>query len=160
LKQLVTLICLVLPLAGAAAAEAKGRAQVCGASGCTTLTDPADAGNLRSTFEPTRAPKPAPFYVVRFCSRWNCRGPSEWSYLYVPSATAMRADNFGSGPVRWMQASVLSSLLTELTKDIDPYPASPTWTPVATTQARATVDSVSISWIAVAVLAATIALMR
>lgn len=157
MKRLVTLIALVL-LAGAPAAQAKGTAQICGASGCTTVTDPGDVGNLRSAFGPTRAPKPAPFYVVRFCSQADCRGPSDWTYLYVPSAKAMRADNIGSGPVRWMQASLLSSLLAELTRDLEPYPASATWTPATTNPTKTTGDNrFPIGWIAVAVLAATIA---
>jgi hypothetical protein len=160
LRRLITLIALVL-LASAPAAQAKEQpAQICGAGGCTTVTDPGDVGYLHSTFGPTRAPKPAPFYVVRFCSRADCRGPSEWSYLYVPSARAMRANNIGSGPVRWMQASLLSSLLAELTKDLEPYPASPTWTPAAPKPAKVTGDNgLPIGWIAVAVPAATIAVI-
>lgn len=158
MRRLVTLIALVL-LAGAPAAHAKGTAQICGATGCTTVTDPGDVGNLRSTFGPTRAPRPAPFYVVRFCSQADCGGPKDWTYLYVPSAKAMRADGMGSGPVRWMQASLLSSLLAELTKDLEPTPAPPSWTLATTNATETTGDSrFPIGWIAVAVLAATIAL--
>jgi hypothetical protein len=126
----VALIALVL-LTGAPAAEAKGIAQVCGAGGCATVIDPGLVGPLRSTFGPAPAPKPAPFYVVRFCSGADCRGPIDWSYLYVPSARAMRANNIGSGPIHWMQASLLSPLLAQLTKGLEPYPASATWTPAA-----------------------------
>lgn len=158
MRRLVTLIALLL-LAGAPAAEAKGTAQVCGAGGCVTVTDPGVVGPLRSTFGPARAPKPAPFYVVRFCSRADCRGPIDWSYLYVPSARVMRANHIGSGPVRWMQASLLSSLVAELTKNLKPYPASPAWTPAAR-PARSTGDKgFPIGWITVAVLAAAIALI-
>jgi hypothetical protein len=159
LRRLVTLIALVF-LVAAPAAQAKGIAQICGATGCATVTNPGDVGYLRSTFGPTPAPKPAPFYVVRFCPRADCRRPSEWSYLYVPSARAMRADNIGSGPVRWMQASLLSSLLADLTKDLEPYPASPTWTPAAPKPATATGDNgLPIGWMGVALLAAVIALI-
>lgn len=145
MRRLVTLTAFVL-LAGAPTAQAKGTAEVCGANDCTTVTEPGDVGYLRSTFGPARAPEPAPFYVVRFCSRADCRGPSEWSYLYVPSARAMRADDIGSGPVRWMEASLLSSLIAELTKDLEPYPASPAWTPAASE--RAADASFPIGWIA------------
>lgn len=159
LRRLVTLIALVL-MAGAPAAQAKGTAQICGASGCTTVTDPGDVGNLRSTFGPTRAPEPAPFYVVRFCSQADCRGLGDWNYLYVPSAKAMRADNIGKGPVRWMQASLLSSLLAELTRDLEPYPASPTWTPVTIDPTTVTgEDRFPVGWIAVAGLAVLISLI-
>ena len=129
MKRLAALTTVFL-LAVAPAAEAKGTAQICGGAGCTTLSDPGIVGPLRSTFDSAPAPEPAPFYLVRFCGGadgTNCRGPSEWSYLYVPSAKAMLADDIGSGPVRWMHASLLSSLLAGLTKGLDPYPASPTW---------------------------------
>ena len=43
----------------------------------------------------------------------------------------MRGTNIGTGPVRWMQASLLSPLLAELTEGLEPYPASSTWTPAA-----------------------------
>lgn len=72
----------------------------------------------------------------------------------------MWANNMGSGPVHWMQASLLSSLLDQLTKDLEPYAASPTWTPAAPRSAKPTGDNgVPIGWIAVAVLAAAIALI-
>jgi len=128
MRRLIALATLVL-LAGATAAEAKGTAEVCGAGGCATVTDPGLVGPLRSTFGPAPAPTPAPFYVVRFCSTGDCRGPAEWSYLYVPSADAMRADNIGSGRVHWMRASLLGPLLGPLTRGLEPYPASATWTP-------------------------------
>jgi len=158
LRRLVTLIGLVL-LTGAPAAEAKGIAQVCGADGCATVTDPGLVGPLRSTFGPAPAPKPAPFYVVRFCSTPDCRGPIDWSYLYVPSAKAMRANNIGSGPVHWMQASLLTPLVAQLTKGLEPYPASLTWTPATPRPATPTRDDAfSIAWVALAALAAVIAL--
>ena len=128
MRRLIALAALML-LAGATAAEAKGTAEVCGAARCKLVTDPGLVGPLRSTFGRAPAPTPAPFYVVRFCSTSNCRGPTEWSYLYVPSVNAMRADHIGSGRVRWMQASLLSELLGRLTQGLRPYPASATWTP-------------------------------
>jgi hypothetical protein len=128
--RILVLLALVVFLAGAPAASAKGMAEICGGAGCATPSDPGVVGSLRSTFEAAPAPAPAPFFLVRFCGGTDgtdCRGPSEWSYLYVPSAKAMRADNIGSGPVHWMNASLLSSLLDDLTRDLEPYPASPTW---------------------------------
>lgn len=53
-----------------------------------------------------------------------------WSYLYVPSAGAQRATDFGRGPVRWRGVEFLRPLVAELTKELEPYPASPTWTPI------------------------------
>ncbi len=159
MRRLVTLIALVL-CAGAPAAEAKGTAQVCGAGGCATVTDPGLVGPLRSTFGAAPAPKPAAFYVVRFCSRADCRGPIDWSYLYVPSARAMRGNNIGSGPVHWMQASLLTPLLAQLTKGLEPYRASPTWMPAAPRPAPTPTQDTGfpIAWVVLAALAAIIAL--
>lgn len=154
MKRLIALM-VVVPLLSAPAAQAKGTAQVCGATGCETVTDPGVVGPLRSTFGPAPAPEPAPFYVVRFCSRADCRGPIDWSYLYVPSAGTMRADNMGSGPVRWMQASLLRSLLGPLTKRLEPHPASTTWTSAPSRSARPTRDTgFPVGWVALAALTA------
>ena len=120
-------------LANAAAAEAKGTAAVCGSNRCELVSDPGVVRPLHSTFGRAPAPTPAPFYVVRFCSTSDCRGSVEWSYVYVPSVHAMRADNIGSGRVRWMQASLLRELLGPLTLGLRPYPASATWTPTTHT---------------------------
>jgi hypothetical protein len=124
-----------------------------------TVTDPGLVGPLRSTFGPAPAPKSAPFYVVDFCLRADCRGPVGWSYVYVPSARVMRADNIGAGPVHWMQASLLTSLLAPLTKGLEPYPASSTWTPATRPATPTGEDGFPIAWIAFAALAGVTALM-
>ena len=135
-------------LAAVPAAEAKGKAQVCGAGGCVTVTDPGVVGPLRSTFSTAPAPAPAPFYVVRFCSPEGCRAPYEWSYVYVPSPRAMRADDMGSGRVRWMRASLLSSLIADVTRGLEPYPASRSWIPVARKPAARMADTGSaVAWL-------------
>jgi hypothetical protein len=150
-KRLIALMVVVL-LLPAPAAEAKATAQVCGATRCETVTDPGVVGPLRSTFGPARAPKPSPFYLVRFCSNADCRGRIEWSYLYVPSARTMRANNMGSGPVRWMHASLLQPLLVPVTKGLEPYSATPTWSP-APRVTRGTSDTgFPLGWVALAVL--------
>lgn len=153
MKRLIALM-VVVPLLSAPAAQAKGTAQVCGATGCETVTDPGTVGPLRSTFGPAPAPEPAPFYVVRFCSRADCRGPIDWSYLYVPSARTMRSDNMGSGPVRWMQASLLQPLLGPLTKRLEPYAASPTWSPAPRPTGPTRDTGFPVGWVALAALTA------
>ena len=162
LRQLVPIVGLVL-LAAAPAAEAKGKAQVCGAGGCATVTDPGAVGPLRSTFGSAPAPAPAPFYVVRFCSPEGCRAPYEWSYVYAPSPRAMRADDMGSGRVRWMRGSLLSSLIADVTRGLEPFPASRSWTPAARTTAARTADADSaLAWLVLvpAALVAAAALRR
>lgn len=129
MKRLLPLIGLVL-LATAPAAWAKEMpAEVCGADGCVTVSDPGDVGALHSTGAATVTPDPAPFYIVRFRARVDSGAPILWSYIYVPSARALRANDFGRGPVRWRGAEFLHPLVAELTKELEPYPASPTWTP-------------------------------
>ena len=123
LVRLIVLMALVAP----SVAEAKATAEVCGAGGCRTVSEPGLVGSLRSTFGPAREPRPAPFYVVRFCSASDCRGRGRWSYLYVPSSRTMRGTNIGAGGVRWMHASLLSPLIASLTEGLEPYPASSTW---------------------------------
>jgi hypothetical protein len=93
------------------------------------VPDRGDAGLLHSTGARGAAPDPAPFYVVRFHAGPTSRAPIAWSYLYVPSASAIRGNEFGSGSVRWMQATFLGPLVADLTDELEPYPASPTWTP-------------------------------
>jgi hypothetical protein len=148
-RRLVPLIVLVL-LASTPVAKAKELpVEVCGAGGCVTVSDRGLAGFLHSTGAPGVAPDPAPFYVVRFRSGAGPRSPIAWSYLYVPSASAMRGNEFGSGPVRWMRASFLAPEMAELTKDLEPYPASPTWTP--STSARD--EGFPVGWVALGALA-------
>ena len=155
---LLPLLAILVVLSAAPAAEAKGKAQVCGAGDCVTVTDPGTVGPLRSTFGSAPEPAPAPFYVVRFCSPEGCRPPFEWSYVYAPSPRTMRADDMGSGRVRWMRASVLSSLIADLTRGLAPYPASGSWTPTASKPAAHTVDTASAGAWLVLVPAALVAL--
>ena len=50
---------------------------------------------------PAPTPAPGPSYAVRFEERATDGGRREvWSYAYVPSAGAMRSDEFGHGPKR------------------------------------------------------------
>jgi hypothetical protein len=120
---------LVLPVTAAAKGEQTVR--VCGASACMSTDDPGVVGPLHSTFAPTSAPSPAPFYVVRFEQRALRRQRDVWSYIYVPSARVMRSDAFGEGPIRWQDASLIRANLPDLTR-LEPYPASPAWRSSAT----------------------------
>jgi hypothetical protein len=125
---LVLLAAALPPLALPATAVAKGEqtVKVCGASACMSTDDPGVVGPLHSTFAPTAAPAPAPFFVVRFEQRAARRQREVWSYVYVPSARAMPSDAFGEGPIRWQDASLISANLPDLTR-LDPYPAATAW---------------------------------
>ena len=155
-RRLAPLIVITF-LASAASAVAKELpVEVCGADRCLPVSDRGTAGFLHSTGAPTGAPEPAPFFVVRFRSASGSRPPVAWSYLYVPSAGAMRGDDFGSGSVRWMRAKFLAPVIAKLTQDIEPYPASPTWTP----NAAARDDGSPLLWLALGAPAAMLAMLR
>jgi hypothetical protein len=128
-RRLVPLITLIVLLTPGPAGAKEQAVEVCGGSGCVNVPDRGDAGLLHSTGARSAAPDPAPFYVVRFHSGPTSRASIAWSYLYVPSASAMRGNEFGSGSVRWMRAPFLGPLVADLTENLEPYPASPTWTP-------------------------------
>ncbi|MEA2442722.1 MAG: hypothetical protein QOJ12_14 [Thermoleophilales bacterium] len=119
---IAAVIAAVLAIAPFAYAKGDGTAEVCGAGRCVGVHDHGDVGNLHSTGGTGPAPAAAPFYVVRF---------RDWSYIWVPSVGGQRADDFGSGPVRWRSAPFLAPLLAGLTKGLAPYPASSTWSPPA-----------------------------
>jgi hypothetical protein len=84
---------------------------------------------LHSTGATRAAPDPAPFYVVRFRSGSERSATVTWSYVYVPSAKAMHANDYGHGPEKWMGARFLDPLIRELTKGLNPFPASSKWSP-------------------------------
>lgn len=151
MKRRIPVLILVL-LATAPSAEAKETAvQVCGVAACNESFDPGVVGPLRSTFGRAPAPKPAPFYVVRFCSGGDCEAGIDWSYIYVPSAARMRADNIGSGRVRWMQATLLAPSLRQLTSGLEPFPATRAWRPIRSSRASSRLDNAWLRWVRAAV---------
>jgi hypothetical protein len=128
-RSALVLLAAALPLVAlpaAAAAKGEQTVRVCGASACMSTDDPGVVGPLHSTFAPRSALAPAPFYVVRFEQRAVRRHRKAWSYIYVPSARAMRSHAFGKGPIRWQDASLIRADLPDLTW-LEPYPASPAW---------------------------------
>jgi hypothetical protein len=148
MRRLITVAALGV-LATATVAQAKEMpAEVCGAGGCVTVSNPGQVGALHSTGAPTAAPEPAPFFVVRFRSGVDARAPILWSYLYVPSVRAQRANDFGRGPVRWRRAEFVRPLLAELTKELEPYAASPTWTRTVS----ASDEGFPVGWVALGAL--------
>jgi hypothetical protein len=116
-------VTLSLIAAGGAEAKTESTVSVCGVAACMSTDDPGLVGPLHSTFAAGPRPKPAPFYVVRFdvAGRRNA-----WSYIYAPSISAMRSDDFGKGPARWQDAALLAGSLPDLTR-LEPYPASAAW---------------------------------
>jgi hypothetical protein len=140
-RAVVATLPLVLAAALAIAPSAYGKgdmtAEVCGAARCVPVADRADLGFLHSTGGTRGSPAAAPFYVVRFRGRAVGGSSDSWSYIWVPSVRAQRANDFGHGSVSWRSARFLAPLLGPMTKGLEPYPASSTWSPAArpTTQA-------------------------
>jgi hypothetical protein len=150
-RRLVLLIAAVSLVAAPAAAAKEFTAEVCGARACVTVSDDGESGALHSTGVPAASPETAPFYVVRFRAWSDAGEPIAWSYVYVPSARAMRANEFGSGIVRWMRApSLIVPTLGELTAALEPYPASSTWKPSVPRED----DRFPVGWVTLGALAA------
>jgi hypothetical protein len=86
-----------------AAAERADIVKVCGVSACIETDIQKQVVPLRSNIgAPLSTAAEGPSYVVRFAERTKDGQRHEvWSYLYVPSAGAMRSDEFGHGPARW-----------------------------------------------------------
>jgi hypothetical protein len=103
--------------------------EVCGQDGCVRVADPGDAGMLHSTGATRAAPAPAPFYVIRFRLGPKRSAAVAWSYVYVPSAKAMRGNDYGRGLEKWMGAQFLDPLIRELANGLNPFPACSMWSP-------------------------------
>lgn len=144
------LVCIVVTVALAAAAMAKGPfdGRLCGVSGCVTLrgyeaTAPFTAWWSRP-FTERSAPAPAPFYrVVLRQETPDGLKPVTWTLLYVPRRAAMRiAQNrvppyaAGVGPYWREVPGSARAALDRATQGVTPFPASPVWHACAVTVAR------------------------
>jgi hypothetical protein len=122
-------------------AQAKGpdTARICGASGCTTIAAVAEVNQLAlytSGFESRSEPPPAPFFTVELTSSIHDPGATSWSFLYVPSAQAVkiiRAD-FSGGVYdeqtknSWVSPSDETlAAYRRATPVMSPFPANPAW---------------------------------
>jgi hypothetical protein len=142
---LVAAAAVVVP---SASAKGPDTARICGASGCTTIQDVSTVNTLAlytSGFEPRSAPRPAPFFTVELTSSIHDPGAAGWSFLYVPSARALkivRAD-FSGGvydePTRDSWASLSGEALAayrRATPVMSPFPADPAWIVASTANER------------------------
>ena len=152
-------------------ATAKGpdTARICGGSGCTTIRDVAVVNALAlytSGFEPRSEPAAAPFFTVELTSSIHDPGAAGWSFVYVPSARALKIvrAEFSGGvyvePTRDSWVALSDETLAayrRATPVMAPFPAqpawvaapapaerNPTWTVVALAAAAAA--AVAVSW--------------
>jgi hypothetical protein len=128
-----------LALATAPVGHAKGpdSAQMCGKSACTTTTTIEDVNVLAlwgSGFDARAEPAAAPFYTVELRSTRGSK--QEWSFLYVPSARAVkviRADFSGgvSGVTTqndWVTPTDdVLAVYDRVAGDLAPHEASEAW---------------------------------
>ena len=127
----------VLIVAPSALAKGPDTARICGESGCTTVDSVEDVNVLAlytSGFQARSEPGAAPFFNVDLTSSFGAR--AEWSFLYVPSARAVkiiRADF--SGGVAGVQTQnswvtptpdVLAAY-ERATDAMSPFPANEQW---------------------------------
>jgi hypothetical protein len=137
----------VLVVAPEAVAKGPDIVRVCGASGCSEIHDVAEVNALAlytSGFESRSEPAAAPFFTVHLTSSVHDLGNAGWSFLYVPSARALkiiRAD-FSGGVYDEPTTNSWVSLSDEAlaayqraTPVMSPFPANADWV-VSTTDDR------------------------
>ena len=120
----------VLVAAAPAAAKEITKATIWGASGSTTVDDPAQLRLLPTGGEyTTEAPKPAPFYTIDFTLDEG-REQHHVFLLYVPSADRL-AGNGEFGGLDWFPVlgDETKRLLDGLVADIEPYQPKSGWPP-------------------------------
>jgi hypothetical protein len=116
------LLALVVALAVAPSAAAKGPVQLCGAGACVTLGAETAAAPVLSvpTDAPRLAPAPvAPYYVIRFA---DVGGPLSY---WIPSAHALRSGGTGA-PVWTTVPAPAADLLARAAATLAPKPAPTT----------------------------------
>ena len=139
--KLYVYVLAVVGLVAAPSAQAKGpdTARICGASGCSEIEDVAQVNVLAlytSGVEARSEPPAAPFFTVELNSSIHDPGSAGWSFLYVPSARAVkiiRADFSGGvyGPQTtntWVSLSDDALAAYErATPVMSPFPANEEW---------------------------------
>ena len=127
------LIILGLTLAsGAQAKEAITRLQICGASHCTTITDPNVLGAVMTDIGDSSMAPPdrAPFYTMH--PEKTRKWPSTWPhYVYVPSSDSVRVTT-GYGDRYWdpLELDLAAPLLKKATRELKPNPTPEAWSAV------------------------------
>jgi hypothetical protein len=137
LSRIVPLLAVALALVPAAAAKEPVTGNVCGAGGCTTISEPGtvyQALRWAGVFEVVRAPRPARFYTLTF----SAPGPEgfRWPLVYVPSRRVLRVDDRQATPPeygrpvapywRTLTRRQLRVLAT-VTRGLQPFPPSRRW---------------------------------
>ena len=118
---LIALAALLGPAASTAAAKEIASVKVCGADGCTDVTDRASMA-ITDGGPPTAWPDAkAPFYRVRIAVKAeDGRKVPGWSFQWVPAAQKIRFEDgtWGNPP------STAMDELERVTRGIEPLPAS------------------------------------
>jgi hypothetical protein len=118
----------VLVFVGPAEAKQLSAFKVCGAGGCTTVSDRAVLTTLMRAIEGQRelvrvpTPSPAPFLRLEYWVKGDeGRGPT-FVHHYVPSRRVAEVIT-GPGSWSWVRPDAISALLGRVTNGVEPFPA-------------------------------------
>ena len=139
MKRIAGAVVVALAVAPAGAAKEPVTGNVCGARECRTLAEPGtvfQALRWEGTFQIVRAPRPARFYTLTF----TADGPEGfvWRVVYVPARRVLRVDDRGATPPEFGRpvrpywrtlGSRQLRLLATVTRGLEAFPPSRTWTP-------------------------------
>ena len=125
------------------------RLQICGASRCTTIADPAALGVLLTDIgDGSSAPSPrAPFYTMR--PEKTREWPATWPhYVYVPASKMSQQHGIldavrvtmGNAERYWDYVTLSVPILQRATRDLKPNPTPNDWSAADVVQAPATGD--------------------
>jgi hypothetical protein len=140
MKLLALFAAAALLAAPAAAAKGPDTARICGVSQCITVTSVDrvnDLALMSSGFGMRTAPRPEPFFTIELTS--SRQEAVRWSFLYVPSASAIRiirADFSGTfrqntSPAWVSPSRSVATAYANATATMEPYPADAEWVPRA-----------------------------
>ena len=123
----VLLTSALLVLAGSAQAKQLSAVKVCGAAGCTSVSDRAVLTSLMRAIEtqsqPLRVstPSPAPFLRLEYWVKGDGGHGPDFVHYYLPSRRIMEVMT-GPGSWSWIRPDSVSALLRRVTNGVKPFP--------------------------------------
>ena len=134
----------LLVLAAPAAAKELTRAQICGASGCRTITDRDQLRALPTGGETTAAQPPAAgYYTVTFVIE-HAAESDRFTMYYVPASNLLGANSEFAGSLAWFPVyGRATDAIRDAAEGIDAFPAPKRWPSEITVPARTPAASIA-----------------
>jgi hypothetical protein len=122
-SAIATSVAAALVLAAPAGAKEPLRATICGASGCTTVTDPQTLREIPAGENTTAVGPAAPYYRLQIVAgERNGRERHSFSLYYVPSANAMAWAEEGVVRFHPIYGDRAPAVMRKLTARLQPFP--------------------------------------